>query len=182
MTSKYSVICLVGPSGAGKTLIAEKLSEKIKTTKIRTATTRTRRPGEAEDAYFFLTKEEFASNVESGSFLETSCYAKEMYGTPKHSVDTVISSAGVAVVPIDINGAMAYKEFYGDEVAVIFIQRSKKKVIEGVIERDIPITEKSARIVQLDGEYTNIDKCDFCVINNGDIEKSVDDVVNIIRK
>lgn len=189
--NNVKTICLVGPSGVGKSaicdvLVAEaKKSESKSTTddngieevlyeKPRTACTRAQRPGEADDAYFFLTKEQFSQGIKEKIFLETTEYAGEMYGTPKFAVDTILEKGNIAVVPIDINGAKAYKEIYGDTVMLVFVYRPKRAVIEAIMKRDIPIEEKSRRIMQLDNEYNNIDFCDRCVINNGSIEEAAE--------
>ena len=170
---QHNIICLVGPSGSGKTAICEKLMEvNPKFQKVRTTTTRKPRPNEDENAYFFITKEEFQKGNKEGIFLETSEYAGEMYGTPKFAVDAILESDGIPIVPIDLNGALAYKELYPDYVTIVFVYRDKRTIIEAIVERDIPIAEKSKRIIQLDKEFENITFCDRCVINNGTIEES----------
>jgi guanylate kinase len=172
---------VAGPSGVGKTEIIKQITEKdaknqneTKTKGIhertRTTTTRKIRPNEPEDAYFFITKEQFAKGVEEGIFLETAEYAGEMYGTSRFAVDSIIESGNIAMVAVDINGAKAYKEIYGDAVITVFVYRDKRTVIEAIMNRNIPIEEKSRRIMQLDNEYNNITYCDRCVINNGTIE------------
>jgi hypothetical protein len=50
------------------------------------------------------------------------------------------------------------------------------------MERDIPIAEKSKRIIQLDREFENITFCDRCVINNGTIDESARVVASFEKK
>ena len=179
---KCKVLCLVGPSGSGKTAIANGLASRINSTRIKTTTTRKPRPDDMPDAYYFVTKEEFNQLLKEDSLLEHSEYAGEFYGTPKFSVDVVISekSDSIAVVPIDINGAKAYKEFYGDKVCVMFVQRNKQSLIEAIIGRDIPVSERAKRLINLEKEYENINDCDCCIVNNGDIETTINNVVKLI--
>lgn len=175
------IICLVGPSGAGKTAICEWLLKNNNLfAKVKTATTRNPRPNETENAYHFLSKENFEKKINMGKFLEFSEYAGEFYGTPTSSVDDIITSKKVAIVPIDIRGAKAYKDFYKDDVSVVFVYRDKKTIIEAIVERDIPSSEKSKRILQLDKEFENISLCDRCVINNhslADAGKQINEIV-----
>ena len=175
------IICLVGPSGAGKTAICEWLLKNNNLfAKVKTATTRSPRPNETENAYYFLSKENFEKKINMGKFLEFSEYAGEFYGTPTSSVDDIITSQKVAIVPIDIRGAKAYKDFYKDDVSVVFVYRDKKTIIEAIVERDIPSSEKSKRILQLDKEFENISLCDRCVINNhslADAGKQINEIV-----
>ena len=178
-----NIICLVGPSGSGKTAICEELMKQdSKFQKVKTTTTRRPRPNEDENAYFFITKEEFEKGNSEHIFLETSEYAGEMYGTPKFAVDAILESGGIPIVPIDINGAMAYKELYGDWVTIVFVYRDKRTIIEAIVERNIPTNEKSKRIIQLDKEFENITFCDRCVINNGTIQESAKVVASFEKK
>jgi guanylate kinase len=178
---KPQVICLIGPSASGKTAICQELLDNYpQYCRVRTATTRKQRPNESDDAYFFIDHEQFEKGKKDGSFLETSQYAGEQYGTPRMSVDAIIESGKVAVVPIEINGAMAYRELYGDLVCLVFVYRDKRTLIEAIMERDIPMAEKSKRIVQLDEELNSISLCDRCVINNktiADAAKTINDFV-----
>jgi guanylate kinase len=170
-------ICLVGPSGSGKTALSEKAHKMCTFGKVKTATTRKPRPLENEDAYFFCSEQEFKEKMKKGEFLETTTYAGCLYGTPISSIETIVDKGQIALVPIDINGAMKYKEYFGNDVCIVFVQRNKKDVIQSIIERDIPVSEKSRRIMQLDEEYKLIDCCDKCIVNNGTLEESLNTLI-----
>ena len=170
------ILCLVGPSGSGKSAICE---EALKTNplifgKVRTATTRNKRPNEKDDAYYFYSEKEFEDKMKAGEFLETSNYAGQFYGTPISSVQEIISNGKIALVPIDINGAMKYKTQFGNDAILVFIHRDKDTIIRAIVERDIPVAEKARRIMQLDDEYTLINHCDRCIVNTRSLEDAVD--------
>lgn len=169
------IICLVGPSGSGKSAICE---EALKTSplvfgKVRTATTRAMRPNETDNAYFFYSEKEFEEKLKNGEFLETANYAGQFYGTPIESVKKVLADGKTALVAVDINGAMKYKTHFGNEALLVFVYRDKDAVIQAIVERDIPVAEKSRRIMQLDNEYPLINHCDRCIINNGTLADAV---------
>lgn len=178
--TKNKIICLVGPSGSGKTAICEaalKVSPVF--AKVKTATTRTQRPSESPDAYFFLTEEEFVQKDHAGEFLETTLYGGMHYGTPLSGINDVIKQDKIALIPIDINGARKCKEKYGNDAVIVYIRRDKKALIEAITEREIPVSEKSKRIIQLDDEFDCIDQCDTCIINNRTVDDAVMALVNI---
>lgn len=166
-------ICLVGPSASGKTSICEALSDSPIFQKVRTATTRTKRNNEKDNAYYFLSKEEFNTLLMNNKFLETSEYAGQFYGTPISSIENIVSQGKIALVPIDLNGALKYKEHFGLDVLLVYIHRNKKDLIKAIVERDIPSDEKAQRIMQLDDEITHIDFCDACIINNKTIDLAI---------
>lgn len=169
-------ICLIGPSASGKTAICEEALKTASLTfdKVRTATTRSKRPNEKNDAYFFYSEKEFEEKMKQGEFLETSNYAGQFYGTPISSIQDIVSNGKIALVPIDINGAMKYKTHFGNDALLVFIYRDKDAVIRAIVERDIPVAEKSRRIMQLDTEYQLMNLCDRCIINNSSLSEAVD--------
>lgn len=170
------IICLVGPSGSGKSAICEEALKMhpMLFGKVRTATTRIKRPNEKDDAYFFYSEKEFEEKMKAGEFLETSNYAGQFYGTPISSVKEIVSSGKVALVAIDINGAMKYKTQFGNDAILVFVHRDKDTIIRAIVERDIPVAEKARRIMQLDNEYTLINHCDRCIVNNRSLAEAVE--------
>ena len=68
------IVVLSGPSGSGKTSIVERLIQEspVKLLKSVSATTRPKRNGEMHgDAYYFMTKDEFQRQADTGEFIET---------------------------------------------------------------------------------------------------------------
>lgn len=94
---------LVGPSGSGKTTLAHNLGL-LGISAVTTTTTRERRVGEAEDAYNFVSTEEFLQRVDRGRFAEYTRYADNWYGSELQSLDNgdvlVATPDGAAAVSI----------------------------------------------------------------------------------
>ena len=78
-----------GPSGAGKgTLVSLVREQRPDLGLTVSATTRQPRPGEVDGvSYHFLSKEEFATRVEAGEFLEWANVHGNCYGTLRSEVD-----------------------------------------------------------------------------------------------
>jgi len=102
------IVVLSSPSGGGKTTIARTILERYpkKFGYSVSATTRRPRAGERQgEAYYFLTREEFADWQKQGRFVETAEYAGELYGTLKSEVEKVLQSGRHVLLDIEVDGA-----------------------------------------------------------------------------
>jgi len=104
-------LVLSGPSGVGKTTIAEGLLEDGRFDRAITATTRDPRPGERHGRdYLFLSREQFVEGITAGRFLEHAEVHGNLYGTPRESVERVRAEGQVCLLVIDVQGAATLRE------------------------------------------------------------------------
>ncbi|MBO4422471.1 MAG: hypothetical protein J5879_03460 [Clostridia bacterium] len=157
------VLCLVGPSGTGKTEIAEYLTKDSRFLKPLTATTRPRTEDEPENAYRFISKEQFLREREAGVFIETTVYGKYFFGTSDKQISPIVDAGKIAVIPIDICGAITLKNIYKRRAVLVFTERNKRDIYLNIINRRIPDEDKVRRMMSLDFEFRNIELCDFSV-------------------
>jgi guanylate kinase len=105
------LVVLSGPSGVGKSTVAERLLADPAFGRAVTATTRAPRPGEADGvAYHFLTEAAFRERLAQGGFLEHANVYGRLYGTPASSVEAVLASGRVCVLVIDVQGAATLRD------------------------------------------------------------------------
>lgn len=67
-------IILTGPMASGKNTLAKYLEENYGIERIKTVTTRPKRPGEADDEYIFLSQDQFDELAEADKFAEKYTY------------------------------------------------------------------------------------------------------------
>ena len=80
---RYAVI-IAGPSGVGKTTVADALIERLGNLEMsRSATTRAKRGDGRDDEYIYLTVDEFKSAIAAGDMAEHAEYGGNLYGTRK---------------------------------------------------------------------------------------------------
>lgn len=102
------LIVIVGESGSGKTTLAEELLKKGYR-RITTATTRKRRRNEPEDAYHFVSKEEFGRMREAGELVESAVYNGNGYGTPAGEIADALEPGMRSVIVLTPDGMRAVR-------------------------------------------------------------------------
>lgn len=175
------VLCLVGPTGSSKTEIAGELVKRDGFEKPITSTTRPRRSGEGDDAYRFISEEQFISEMKANSFIETTVYSGYHFGTSEKDIAPIVGRGAVAVLPIDICGAITLKNLYRDRTMLAFIHRERFDAIKSIIDRDIELDDKARRIMSLDLEYRNNEICDVELTVGDDISTVVDKIVGLVK-
>ena len=175
------VLCLVGPSGSSKTEIANGLTELEGFEKPLTSTTRPRRPNEEADAYRFISEEQFLSEMKAGSYIETTVYSGYHFGTSEKDIAPIVDGGEVAVIPIDICGAITLKNLYRQRAMLVFTRRERADAIKSIISRNIELDDKTRRIMSLDFEYRNSEVCDVEIPVGDDISAVVEKIKGLVR-
>lgn len=178
-----AVIALVGPSGAGKTAIMKELLKSDRFARIKSTTTRPKRNSEPEDAYNFITEEEFKRKLNEGEFAEYTVYANNFYGTELTEIKKVLDTGKHCVIPIDITGAMALKMNY--RTAIFYINRNRKDIVDALISRvttgESTKEEVVNRINSLEHEKSNKEFADYIIDNNGELDDAVNEILRITK-
>ena len=157
-----SVLALVGPSGSGKSRIAQELRQDEGFESPLTYCTK------ESSKHKYLTEEEFAKQ----NFFEKTRYAGIQYGTKKEDIQEVLDRGHFAVMPLDMCGAIAMKRHF--PTAIIYINKDKEYLIRDIIEEDYTTEEKTLRLLSIDAEKRNRAICDYVIDNtNGDGIQSI---------
>ncbi len=162
-TAGNRVIALIGPSGSGKTQLMEELIREGKAVRAKSYTTRRRKDGEGEDAYHFVTPEQFGQLEQAGAFFETTRYAENSYGSMLEDIRKILEQGRDAVMAVDICGGIALKRAFGKQALLAFTERPKEALIAAVLDRDCPREEKIKRILSLQTELRNEEFCDLTI-------------------
>ncbi|MDP0491286.1 MAG: guanylate kinase [Verrucomicrobiota bacterium JB023] len=105
--TRSGILYLVsGPSGSGKTTLCRRLAQEGLAHYSISCTTRAPREGEVNGRdYHFLTREEFAVEIEAGAFLEHAEVHGNCYGTLISEVVDFLDRGQDVVMDIDVQGA-----------------------------------------------------------------------------
>ena len=183
--SDLPVFVITGPSGAGKGTLIKALVERHPQLEVAvSATTRERRPGEEDGRdYWFLSEVEFARRVARGDFLEHVTYVSgNRYGTLRSELERIVESDHVAVLELEIEGALAVRDELPDSVTIFVTVPSfdelERRLRERATESAGEIGERlalAARQLAQSGEFEY-------VIENDDLERALEELSVIVRR
>ncbi len=182
ISNKGSLIVVSGPSGVGKGTICGKLIEKYDNVKVSvSATSRSPRVGETDGvSYFFKTRDEFVSMINSGELIEYNEYNGNFYGTPKAYVEEQLKLGYDVILEIDVNGAMNVKKVYPEAVLVFIAPPTMETIRERLIGRGTENIETIEQRIEIaKKEILIAPQYDYIVINN-DLDMAIKDVVMLI--
>ena len=175
---------LSSPSGAGKTSIARSLLTRDKEIYMSvSATTRPRRPGEAEGKdYYFVDEEKFKADINKGLFLEYARVFDHYYGTPLGLVQKLLSSGCDVLFDIDWQGTQQIKAKAHDDLVSIFVLPPSTAELE---KRLITRAQDSAEVVagrmaRAADEMSHYPEYDYIIVNH-DLDQSIDAVHTILK-
>ncbi len=184
ITRRGLMLVLSSPSGAGKTSIARSLLTRDKEIYMSvSATTRPRRPGEAEGKdYYFVDEEKFKSDINKGLFLEYARVFDHYYGTPLGLVQKLLSSGCDVLFDIDWQGTQQIKAKARDDLVSIFVLPPSTAELE---KRLITRAQDSAEVVasrmaRAADEMSHYPEYDYIIVNH-DLDQSIDSVHTILK-
>lgn len=169
------VVC--GAGGAGKGTLVTQLVERDDSLHLsRSWTTRPRRPNEAEDAYVFVTEDEFAVRIAENGFYEWATFFEYRYGTPTPEVPT----GKDLLLEIDVQGAVAVRERQSDAVVILVLppdrhEQERRMRFRGDSENHIQQRLDAADME----EQTGRNLADAVVLND-ELPKAVGEIESVV--
>ena len=178
------MIILSSPSGAGKTTLVKKLSEKDNFEISISHTTRQPRPNENQNEdYYFVDELEFKRLINNEEFLEYAKVFNNFYGTTRTPVIDKLNKQKNVLFDIDWQGADQIKNKKLDYKLITFfiLPPSKQVLLERLSNRHIK--EKiivDERMEQFERDVLHWINYDYVVIND-DLNKCYLKIKNLIN-
>ena len=124
------IVILSGPSGVGKdTLISAWIAKNPHVERVITYTTRDKREGEVDGVdYHFVSTREFLEMARAGEFLEYKEVHENHYGTPIRGLADTVGRGKIAVLKIDVQGALAAMQKLTGEMSIFIAPPSMEEL------------------------------------------------------
>ena len=177
------MIVLSSPSGAGKTTLVKKLSEKDNYEISISHTTRKPRPNENQNEdYYFVDENEFKRLINNEEFLEYAKVFNNFYGTTRTPVIDSLNKGKNILFDIDWQGADQIKNKKLDYKLITFfiLPPTKEVLFQRLSKRhmnDKSIAEE--RMKQFERDVLHWINYDYVVINN-DLNECYSKITNLI--
>lgn len=120
------LLILSGPSGVGKDTVLDLWQARNpRVVRVVAHTTRAPRTGERDGLdYMFLDVPAFLARAEAGKYLEFKHVHGNYYGTPLDHLEVLLSQGKVAVLKIDVQGAVEVMGLRDDALSVMILPPS----------------------------------------------------------
>ena len=182
--TKGAILLLSGPSGCGKSSLLKEVYKTISNYHFSiSTTTRAPRVGEKHGVdYYFVTKDEFKRDIDSGDFLEWAEVHGNYYGTSLKPINQALKESKLIIFDIDVQGFEQVIDKLRDITTTVFITTPTIAELENrLYTRDTDakeVIEKRISNAKVEIEY--IDKYDYFIVND-DLKIASEQLVSIAR-
>lgn len=179
------IFCLVGPSGTGKSVIAES----IPLPQVVSYRTREPRAGEVDGLHgHFISKEKFLEMKKQDLWIAETLYSGNYYGITQGELLELEQAPMVYVVDWDgvvtLKYALSHLIGYDPEQVVsIFIHTPREDLETRMLKQGRDKTEIKARLDRADRDYAVNQNCDYVIQNlNGMFDTTLCEIMKVIIK
>lgn len=174
---KKTLVVFTGMVASGKTSIAEILETKSKYKRVKTATTREKRPHEKLHDYVFMrpkkpeekTSEYYQALVQEYDLIEHDEHYGYLYGIPRKSIEELLSRDIIPIVLVDFEGAetLSKKLHTLNKIFITILPDTIDQIVKRLEHRHTDYAELEERVnedlrnLQLSKRYTN-----FYILNS----------------
>ncbi len=143
----------------------------------RSWTTREQRPGEADDAYVFVTPSEFQNHIDAGGFIEYAEFLGNLYGTPLPDAPDGMD----LIYEIDVQGARQVRAVDPAAVLVFLHAPSAEEQEARLRHRGDPEDKVQQRLAKAREEADAGTELGAIPVVNHEIDRTEAELYDIIR-
>lgn len=163
------LVILSGPSGVGKDTLLDAWKQiNPDVERVVAYTTRSPRKGERPGIdYHFVDSATFEGMAERGEFLEFKNVHGNYYGTPLLDMERMLAEGKVAVLKIDVQGALSAMELRPDAITIFVRPPSWEELERRIRDRGLDTPEvMQKRLQNAKNELLLADKYRYQIVND----------------
>ena len=170
------LIVISGSSGSGKNTVIHEIQKHRPDVKIMKSCTTRKKRDKNDDAYYFLSEEEFKQKILNNEFFEFEEVHKGIYyGILKSSVENVIGK-DVYMKDVDVKGSVKLKETLGEDAKLVYLDVPKEILRERILKRGESEESANLRLSRYEFEKGYADEYDL-IISNESIEQTAKKII-----
>lgn len=171
---------ITGPGGVGKGTVGRRLLELEPSLWLSQSwTTRRRRQGEPEDAYVFVSRNEFEANAAKGGFIEwAEVVPGQLSGTPVPDPPP----GSDMLLEINVEGARQVRQLYPDALVVLVVAPSTDEQEARMRRRGDSPEQISTRLALGQKEEEKGRELADAVVVNDDVDRAAREVAGILHR
>ena len=144
----------------------------------RSWTTRERRPGEAPDAYTWVSRSDFEARIAAGGLVEWTEFLGNLYGTP----DPEAPPGRDIVLEIEVDGAGQVKVRHPDALLLFVLPPTREEQERRLRGRGDPESKVLQRLRKAEQEEPVGKAMADVVVVNDELDRTVDELIEIIDR
>jgi guanylate kinase len=174
------ILVITGPGGVGKGTVGRRLLELEPSLWLSQSwTTRRRRQGEPEDAYVFVSRNEFEANAAKGGFIEwAEVVPGQLSGTPVPHPPP----GSDMLLEINVEGARQVRQLYPDALVVLVVAPSTDEQEARMRRRGDSPEQISTRLALGQKEEEKGRELADAVVVNDDVDRAAREVAGILHR
>jgi len=180
---KGKIIIIVAPSGTGKSTLIKRLkSEFTQFVESVSFTTRLKRQGETNgEHYLFINEENFLKRRDNNEFLEWAVVHGDYKATSRELVESEMVKGNDLLFDLDVQGADAFKQHFGNLANVIFVKPPTVEELENRLRSRGTEPEENINL-RLDNSKKELKRqndFDYLIVND-DFDRAYGELRNIV--
>jgi len=185
LADRALAIVISGPSGVGKSSIAQALVHKLDAVFSVSMTTRPKTDQDREGVdYHFVSPDEFRRAIDNGELLEWAEVFGNLYGTPRKMVEQQIDAGRDVILEIDVAGGKQIKAAMPEALAIFIDPPSEQSLLDRLRKRGRDDKQSiDRRFREAKHEMEEARRCaayDHFVVND-DLDKAIAEAVAIVQ-
>lgn len=179
------LVVISGPSGVGKTTIKDEVVERLDAFFSVSATTRPQTAADEPGSdYNFFDVEAFEQMIADDQLLEYADVFGNYYGTPRGPVDDALAAGRIAVLEIDVQGAIKIREARPDSFLVFILPPDEESLLNRLRKRsreseaDI---QKRFQKAKWEIELAQTSNAYDAFVTNDSLERAIQEVIDVIE-